>query len=93
MNSRGGKIGLISHHLRLNSHIDQLKEEFILNDEHDMHAEHSETRKVPGFQESGNEVKSNLSDRFVKTSLNFIIVWNHCRTISIFIISMLHAVH
>lgn len=74
MNSRGGQVGLISHHLHLNSHIDQLKEEFKLNDEQDIRNEHSENGNVSGFQENDNAVNSKHSDRFVKTWLNFIIV-------------------
>ncbi|WPT10890.1 Sodium/hydrogen exchanger 7 [Picochlorum sp. SENEW3] len=68
MNSRGGQVGLISHHLHLNSHIDQLKEEFILNDEQDIRTEHSETGKVSGFQENDNAVNSKHSDSALNNS-------------------------
>lgn len=66
MNSRGGKIGVISHHLRLNSHIDQLKDEFIWSDQQDICTE-DESRNVPSFQEKDdNAVSSQHSDRSVK---------------------------
>ena len=78
MNSRGGKIGVISHHLRLNSHIDQLKDEFIWSDQQDICTE-DESRNVSSFQEKDdNAVSSQHSDRSVK---HYLILIPHEATV------------